>query len=378
MVGAGNQGNIVIGQFLVAAVDHRAQFAGIDKQDFIRAVAKLMVGLVARQKPQAGGNHGVVKQLRGQGHHAVHQPGFDHVLANLAFAAGVAVHAAVGQHNPGGAVGAEFMDEVLQPGIVGIAHRRHAVFPAGIVAQLLAAPIADVEGRIGKDKIRFQVGVAVIQEGVAQFQFGVNAANGQVHARQAQGGGVGFLPENRKVFDVALMVEHELFALHEHPAAAAAAVIHAPVVGFEHFHQQFDNAGGRLELAALLAFGIGKLAEEVFIHPAEQVLGFVRILLEANRADQVDQLAQALFVQFRVGVNFGQHAFERRVDALDGVHRVVNPLADFGLFGAVLQVLPAGFFGHEENVVGQVLVRVFGVCALELALALRQFVRTGH
>ena len=80
-------------------------------------------------------------------------PAFDHVLADLAFAAGVAVHAAVGQNNPGSAAGTEFMGEVLQPGIVGITHGRNAVFPAAVIAQVLAAPIADVEGRIGKDEI---------------------------------------------------------------------------------------------------------------------------------------------------------------------------------------------------------------------------------
>ena len=127
---------------------------------------------------------------------------------------------------------------------------------------------------------------------------------------------------------------------------------------------------GRPKLAAFLPFGIGKLAEEVFIDAAEQVLGLVRILPKTDGADQVNQLAQALFVQFRVGVNFGEHALERRVGALDGVHRVVDQPADLRLFGIVLQVLPAGFFGHEENVVRQVLVRVFGVCPLELALAL--------
>ena len=54
------------------------------------------------------------------------------------------------------------MHKVLQPGIVGVADRRQAVFPARIIAQLLTAPIADVKGLVGQDEIGFQIGVTII------------------------------------------------------------------------------------------------------------------------------------------------------------------------------------------------------------------------
>ncbi len=56
-------------------------------------------------------------------------------------------------------------------------------------------PVADVERRVGQDEVGPQVGVLVPGEGVGGFsaQVEVDAANGQVHGRQAPSGGVGFL-----------------------------------------------------------------------------------------------------------------------------------------------------------------------------------------
>jgi hypothetical protein len=63
--------------------------------------------------------------------------------------------------------GREVVDEVLHPGEVGVARRRHAVLPAHVVVQQLAAPVAVVEGRVGEHVVGLEVGVAVVVEGVA-------------------------------------------------------------------------------------------------------------------------------------------------------------------------------------------------------------------
>ena len=63
----------------------------------------------------------------------------------------------------------------------------------------------------------------------------------------------------------------ELLGLHEHAARAAAGVVDATFVGFEHLDQQADDRARRVELAAELAFGLGELAEEVFVDAAEDV-----------------------------------------------------------------------------------------------------------
>ena len=56
---------------------------------------------------------------------------------------------------------------MLHPSKVRIARRWCAVFPVLVIAQLLAAPVGDVERRIGEDEIGLEVGVAVVVEGVA-------------------------------------------------------------------------------------------------------------------------------------------------------------------------------------------------------------------
>ena len=55
------------------------------------------------------------------------------------------------------------VDHVLHPGEVGVALRRRAVAPAHVVGQPLAAPVRDVERRVGKDvAFRPQIGMAVV------------------------------------------------------------------------------------------------------------------------------------------------------------------------------------------------------------------------
>jgi len=66
VIGAGDGGDVFFGKLLGAAVDEMAEVAGVDEEDFVGAIAELAVGLVAAQKPQAGGDLGVQEQLGGQ------------------------------------------------------------------------------------------------------------------------------------------------------------------------------------------------------------------------------------------------------------------------------------------------------------------------
>ena len=145
----------------------------------------------------------------------------------------------------------------------------------------------------------------------------------------------------------------EFDRLDEHAAGAAAGVVDPALVGRQHLHQHVDDAARGVELAALLALGAGELGEEVFVDPAQDVLGAAGLVAQADVADQVDELAQALLVQARVGVVLGQHALEGRVVALDGQHGVVDGLADGRLLGVGLEVGPAGLPGHPEDVLGR-------------------------
>lgn len=153
----------------------------------------------------------------------------------------------------------------------------------------------------------------------------------------------------------------KLLALNEHAAGAAAWVKNAALVRLDHFHEQFDDGLSGVELPALFALRSGKLAQEILIDAAQNVLGPAFLVAQANRADEVDEPAQAVLIERFAGVVLGQDALERRVLFLNGEHGFIQQLANGGLLGAGLELGPAGGFGHPKDVFGGVFVAVFGV-----------------
>ena len=82
---------------------------------------------------------------------------------------------------------------------------------------------------------------------------------------------------------------------------------------------------------------------------------------EADAADEVDQLAEALLVERGTGVALGEDIFELGwVVAFDGFHGAVDEGADAGLLGVVFEVAPAGVFRHPEDAFGGVFVAFLG------------------
>jgi len=135
----------------MGAIHHPSELAGVDEEHVAAAVAEPAVLAVAREKPQARGDLRRVEELAWQRDHAIHDVGLNH--ANFALAGLVRRHRAVGEHEAGCARGREMMDNVLHPGIVGVAGMRHAIVPALVLANPLAAPVAHIEGWIGKDEV---------------------------------------------------------------------------------------------------------------------------------------------------------------------------------------------------------------------------------
>ena len=68
------------------AVNHRAEFAGINEKHFAAPVFETVVPLVAGNEPEANRNLRGVKKLSRQRHHAIHQVGVNDGLADFAFA----------------------------------------------------------------------------------------------------------------------------------------------------------------------------------------------------------------------------------------------------------------------------------------------------
>jgi len=174
------------------------------------------------------------------------------------------------------------------------------------------------------------VQVAAEGIGLLEAEVGFDSAQGEVHHGQAAGGGVALLAVDADVAQLAAVGLDELLRLHEHAAGAAARVVDAALVGREHGDQAAHHAGRCVELATVLALGAGELGEEVFVHAAQDVLGAVLAVAEADGADEVDEFAQTVLVEAGACVFLGQDAFEARVVALDGHHGVVHHLADGG------------------------------------------------
>jgi hypothetical protein len=103
-----------------------------------------------------------------------------------------------------------------------------------------------------------------------------------------------------------------------------------------------------LDEAALLAFRHGELAEEVFVDAAEGVA----LDGESVGGETLQKGDQDGFVEAVVGA--GENVFEGLVLGFDGLHGVVDGLADVGAFGQVEERGEAGFVGEIENALGLV------------------------
>lgn len=103
------------------------------------------------------------------------------------------------------------------------------------------------------------------------------------------------------------MGQVEIFTLNKHTAGAAAGIIYGAIVGLQHFHQEFHDAGRGIELAAFFTFGNGKFSQAIFIDPAQQVAVFILGFARGNGTDEVNELSQVPGVQVGAGIVFGKY-----------------------------------------------------------------------
>ena len=87
-----------------------------------------------------------------------------------------------------------------------------------------------------------------------------------------------------------------------------------------------------------------------------------------NVGEEVHQLAQHGLVQRRAGVILGENTFEGFVGGLglNGLHRVVDDLADVLRASVLLDVGPTGGFRHPKDVLCKVFLGVLGIGKLIL------------
>ena len=359
-------------ELAVGAVGHAAEVAGVDHEDLAPAVAQARVGLVAGEQPQAHGDLGAVEELGGEGDHAVDEVGLDDGAADLALAAAAGGHGAIGEDEAGEAPGGEVVDDVRDPGEVGVLGRGDAEAPARVGLQAGGAPVLGVEGRVGEDVVGAQVGVEVAVEAVGVFgaEVAVDAAQGEVHASEAPGGGVTLLAEDLEVAVAAAVFDEEAFALDEHAAGAAGGVVDGAAGGGEHGDEQADDGPRGVELAAVFSLGGGEAGEEIFVDAAEDVAA--ALFGGAEAAEQAHEFAEQGALEAGALVDLREHAGEGGVVGLDRGHGGVDHAAEGGVaeagLGAHGDGAPAGGGRDPEDagggVVGEVLAVVAGLVEL--------------
>lgn len=192
---------------------------------------------------------------------------------------------------------------MLNPSVIGVAFGREAEFPADIVGEMFLAPVGDVEGRVGENEIGSQILEFVVVEGIAALNAGVDGADGHIHFGEAPGSFVEFLAVDGDVADTAGVFADEIFGLDEHTAAAAAGVVDFATVRLEHLHEEADDGAWGVEFAAVFALAVGEHTHKIFVDAAEEVAGVVG--LEGDVGEEVDEFAEAAFVEGFAGVIFG-------------------------------------------------------------------------
>ena len=261
------------------------------------------------------------------------------------------------------------MDEVLYPGEIGVAPRGKAELPARVV--VFAEPVGVVEGRIGEHEVGAQIGMEIAPEcvGLLFAEICFDAADGEVHHGEAARGGVAFLTVDADIAELAAVGFDEFFRLHEHAAGTAAGIVNAAFVRSEHLDEKTHDALRRVELATFLSFGAREPAKEVFVDAAEDVFRAVRSVAHADRADKVDEFAEAILVEGGTGVVFRQDAFQSRVVALDRDHGIIDNLADARLLCAILEIAPARSGWNPKDVFGAIFVGILWIRAGAFAFA---------
>lgn len=199
-------------------------------------------------------------------------------------------------------------------------------------------------------------------------QIRVDAADREVHGRHFPRGRIGLLAVHGDVVNVALMAFDEVRGLYEHAAAAAARIVHSPVVGFDDFDQRLHDARGCVELAGVLALRFGEFGQTIFVGASEDVAA-IALFGHLHVGEQVHDFAQTSLVELLACEVLRQDALELVVLGLDLAHGLVDGLADLGRVRGRCDGLPAGALGNEEDV----LTRVFVAVLLEALSLLNEF-----
>ena len=271
------------------------------------------------------------------------------------------------------------IQHVLHPRKVCISGRGSAVDPAGIILQLLSAPVFQVEWRICHNKICFQIGVLVVQKAVCILfaEIKSESADHHIHRRQTPGCRIGFLSIDGNSINSADMFTKESFALNKESAGTHCRVKDTPVIRFQNLHDQGNNRFRSIELSAFFSLCQSKLSEEIFINMPENIFRFHCGMFKWNRTNKVNQPRQFFLINLKTCVIFVQQTFQFRIFFFNGIQCIINqtsgtlelvnmsfPVFDFNLLtdcqpAVILQHFPASQRRNPENIICRIIVPDF-------------------
>lgn len=192
----------------------------------------------------------------------------------------------------------------------------------------------------------------VIEIGIAELDVAIQPVDEEVHPTEPIGEVLGFLTDEGQP----LTVPGEEIGLDEHAAGATAGIEDHALLGRQHRNQRpYDADRGEI-LAAPLALGAGKLADEVLIDAADQISPAV-VLLEHVSREEVDEAGDILTGKVGSGVRPWQEAAELvRVGLLEGFQRIVEAHLDVVGLGVPDDLVPTRRLRHDERANRSVLV----------------------
>ena len=139
------------------------------------------------------------------------------------------------------------------------------------------------------------------------------------------------------------MILNEPGALYEHTPGPAGRIKDEPVVRFDNFDYEPDQACRCEELSTLLPFLHREFADEIFVDFSE----YVTFDIIRNRGEDAEELEEGRVVDLLVILR--QDIFEVLILRFDGFHCFVDGLADIVALGKFLQVGEPRCIGNEES-----------------------------
>ena len=135
------------------------------------------------------------------------------------------------------------MNHVLHPCKVGVALRRHTIFPTRVINKLVMSPHLQVERWISHDKICPQRRMLVFGECVGSLaKISFKTSDSQVHLTHLPCRSVILLTIYRNVPHVLLMALHKLCRLNKHTSRTAGRVIDSSAIWLQDFNNRPHDA----------------------------------------------------------------------------------------------------------------------------------------